>query len=204
MTTDGLDDLWNSAPNRPPAEAGARLATHFVTRLRKRRQFQRWWFAWTFLALTGATGIAVTQLVKHGVAAFAGQWALWPMLLLPWSAAFLFLRRFYRDGPVRQSTISSVRTALVAARAGNLAERRRLVRVGMLFCTMVPITAVAIWQLHLAGKASVDQAWSMAVVFGFALLLGGGFVTWRYRRQLEPERRKIESLLRDLESPKLP
>jgi LPXTG-motif cell wall-anchored protein len=200
MNNDALNELWNSAPNRPLPEAGERLAVHFLTRLRKRRLYQGWWLAWTFLALTGTTALAVVQIVKHGSTAVTGQWALWPMLALPWGAAFLFLRRYFRECVAPTLSVSPLHAALVAARAGNLMERRRLIGVGILLLAMLPITALAIWQLHLAGKTTADQAWSMALVFGLALALGGGFVTWRYRRHLVPERCKIEALLRALES----
>ncbi|HEY0943786.1 MAG TPA: hypothetical protein VGD81_00905, partial [Opitutaceae bacterium] len=138
--------------------------------------------------------------VQQGPLALAGQWALWPLLLLPWSAAIHFLRKFLREGAPPKSSIPPLRDALLTARQGNRAERRRLAVIAILLGALAPITAVAIRQLHLAGKASVNEAWSMALVFGLALALGGGSVAWRYRRRLVPERRRLESLLRDLES----
>ena len=200
MTNDTLSDLWNSTPNRPAAEAGDHLASEFVTRLRQRRRLQAWWLAWTFVALTGATSLVVIQLVKQGSAGVAGQGALWPMLALPWFAAFIFLRRFRRERKTPGASISPLHVALLAARASNQAERRRLLGVGTLLLVMAPVAALAVWQLHGAGKATASQAWSMALVFGAALTLGGGFATWRYRRHLVPERSRIDSLLRDLES----
>ena len=204
MTNDALSDLWNSAPNRPAADAGERLAVEFVTRHRRRRQFQAWWLAWTFFALTVATSLVVIHLIKHGFAGVAGQWTLWPMLALPWGAAFIFLLRFRQEGTSGGATISPLPEVLVAALASNRAERHRLIGVGTLLVVITPLSALAIWQLHVAGKVTVDQMGSMALVFGVALALGGGFVTWRYRRQLAPEHRRIEALLRDVESPETP
>ena len=201
MNADALNDLWNSAPNRPPADAGARLAADFVARLQRRRRVQAWWLAWTFLALTVVTGVVVTQLVTRGAAGVAGQWALWPMLVLPWGAAFVFLRQFRRESAVNEAARSSLRVTLLTAQAANRSERRRLAAIGALQSAAVPLSAIAIRQLYLSGKATVDQAWSMALVFGLALAVGGGVVFWRYRQHLVPERRKIESLLRDLELP---
>lgn len=204
MTNDMLNDLWNSAPNCPAPEAAERLTAEFLTRLRRRRRFQAWWLGWTFLALAAVTTIAVAQLIRHGAAGLAGQWALWPMLVLPWSAAILFLRRFRLERVAKGSVTSPLLAALVAARASNAAERRRHVAVGALLVTMAPISALAIWQLHVAGKATADQAWSMGLVFGLALALGGGFVTVRYRRHLIPECNKIATLLRDIEFTETP
>jgi hypothetical protein len=200
MTNDALSDLWNSTPNRPAAEAGDHLASEFVARLRHRRRLQAWWLAWTFVALTGTTSLVVIQLVRQGSAGVAGQSALWPMLALPWLAAFIFLRRFRRERKTPGSSIPPLHVALVAARASNEAECRRLFGVGTLLLVMTPVTALAIWQLHLAGKATASQAWSMALVFGAALTLGGGLATWRYRRHLVPERSRIDALLRDLDA----
>ncbi|ACB75536.1 hypothetical protein [Opitutus terrae] len=200
MTTNALDELWRSSPNEPLADAGARLAAHFVTRLRERRRLQGWWLGWTFLALTGATALALAQLVQQGPLEFAGQGALWLLLLLPWSAAIHFLRKLLREGVPPKTSIRSLREALLAAREGNRAERRRLAVIAILLGALAPVTAVAVRQLHLAGKASVNEAWSLALVFGLALAVGGGIVAWRYRRRLVPECRRLESLLRDLES----
>ena len=200
MTTDPLNDLWNSPPNRPEADAGERLASHFVDSLRKRRRFQAWWLAWTFFALTGVTTVAVLHVVSQGPAGVAGQWAMWPMLALPWSVALIFLRRFRQERVAASLVAPSLLAALLSALAGNRAERRRVVGVGVLLLVTAPMSALAIWQLRLAGKATTDQAWSMALVFGAALMLGGGFVLSRYRHHLVPEGRKIEALLGDLAS----
>jgi hypothetical protein len=71
--------------------------------------------------------------------------------------------------------------------------------VGALFVVMTPLLALALWQLHATGKTSVSEAWSMALVFGVVLGSGAAFMTWRFRRRLLPERRKIDALLHDLE-----
>ena len=200
MNTDPLNALWNSPANVPATNAGQQLAAHFLARLRQHRRFQAWWLGWTFLSLTGVTSLVVSHLIRNGAGGVAGQWALWPLLALPWGAAFVFLHRFRQEGSTTTGPTPTLQAALSAAHAANRAERRRLLGIGALLVVTAPVSALVIRQLHVAGKATTDQAWSMALVFGVGLALGGTFVLWRYWQHVVPERRRIESLLRDLEA----
>ncbi len=200
MNTDPLHALWNSPRNVPTADAGQQLAAVFVARQRRNRQLLTWWLVWTFLALSSVTTLAIVNLTENGAASLSGQWALWPILALPWCAAFVFLRRFRQEASTLVHCTANLRSALSSALASNLAERRRLSLVGGLIVLTAPITALAIRQLHEAGRATIDQAWSMAAVFGAGLALGGTFVLWRYWHVLVPESRRIDSLLRDLDA----
>lgn len=199
MNTEALNELWNSPANRPEPEAGKRLAAHFLSGLRRRRRLRALWLAWTSFLLTGASILAVSHLVRKGLDGVHGQWALLPLLALPWMALVYFWRAFFRQGAVAEESAWPLRAALVAAQAANTAERHHLRLVGWLFAAMAPVTALAIWQLHAAGKAPGSQAWSMAVAFGVIFILGGLGLLARYRRQLLPERRTIEARLRELD-----
>jgi hypothetical protein len=200
MNTDPLNALWNSPANAPASNAGQQLAVHFLARRRKRRQFQAWWLGWTFVSLTGVTLLVVSHIIRNGASGVAGQWALWPLLALPWSAAFVFLHRFRQEGSASVGSTPTLQAALRSAHAATLAERRRLIGVGALLLVTAPVSALVIQQLRDAGKATTDQAWSMALVFGIGLALGGTLVHWRYWHHVVPERRRIESLRRDLEA----
>jgi hypothetical protein len=204
MNTDPLHALWNSPSNVPTADAGQQLAAVFSARQRRSRQLQIWWLAWTFLALSSVTALAIVNLTENGASSLSGQWALWPLLALPWCAAIIFLRRFRREGSAPVDCSANLRSALRIALASNLSERRRLSVVGGLIVLTAPIAALAIRQLQEAGKATIDQAWSMAAVFGAGLALGGMFVLWRYWHVLVPESRRIDSLLRDMDAPNSP
>src|SRR5688572_21610906 len=100
MKNDPLNELWHSSANRPDPDTGQHLAVRFVSRIRSRRRFRAVWLAWTFLLLTGASILAVTHLVRNGLAGVNGQWALLPLLALPWMTAVYFLRTFIRQGAV--------------------------------------------------------------------------------------------------------
>jgi hypothetical protein len=199
MNTESLNELWNSSANRPERDAGKRLASHFISDLRRRRRLRAFWLAWTSFLLTGASVLAFGHLARNGLEGVTGQWALLPLLALPWMALVYFWRAFFREGAVSGESALPLRAALVAAQAANNAERHHLRLVGWLFAAMVPVTALAIRQLHAAGKAPGNQAWSMAVTFGVIFILGGLGLLARHRRQLLPERRTIEARLRELD-----
>lgn len=199
MNIESLNELWNSSANRPAPDAGQQMASHFVSGLRRRRRFRAFWLAWTSFLLMGASILAATHLVRNGLDGVDGQWALFPLLALPWMALAYFWRAFLRHGAVSGESALPLRAALVAAQTANSAERHHLRLVGWLFAAMVPFTALAIWQLHAAGKAPGNQVWSMAVAFGLIFILGGLGLLARNRRQLLPERRTIEARLRELD-----
>ena len=198
MNSDALDQLWNSAANRPEPSAGQRLASHFIVTLRRRRRFQAFWLGWTALLLTSATVLAASHLVRKGFHGMTGEWAMFLLLAMPWMALVYFLRAFLRHGAVRTESALPLRTALLAAQAANAVERRHLRLVSALFAAMLPVTALAIGQLQAAGKTPGQQAWSMSVAFGVIFLVGALGLLARYRRRLS-EQRLIEARLRELE-----
>lgn len=199
MNTKSLNELWNSSANRPEPDAGNRVASHFLSDLRRRRRLRAVWLAWTSFLMTGASVLAVGHLARNGLDGVNGQWALLPLLALPWLALVYFWREFIRQGAVAGAPVLPLRAALLAAQAANTAERHRLRLVVWLFAAMVPVTVLAIWQLHAAGKTPGNQAWSMAVAFGVVFIVGGLGLLARHRRQLLPEQRTIEARLRELD-----
>ncbi|MBI2514078.1 MAG: hypothetical protein HYV96_19065 [Opitutae bacterium] len=199
MNHDPLHDLWCSPANQPDSSAGRAAAAQFAAQWRRRRRWQAAWLAWTFLALTAATALAVTQVLR-GTVDLGPRAALVPLLGLPWLAAFYFLRRHLRQGAAAPHAGEPFGEALRHAEQANAAERHRLTVIGWLLVAMTPVSALAVFQLHAAGKASAHEAWSMAAVFGVALAAGLCAVVLRLRRRLQPERRLIEARLRELVS----
>jgi|GEM_PF-1979883 len=200
MNPESLNDLWNSSANRPGSAAGKQLASHFLSRLRRRRRLRAFWLAWTSFLLTAASVLAVNHGGRRGLEGVNGQWALLPLLALPWMALGYFWWAFFRQGTVSRESALPLRVALVAAQEANTAQRHHLRLVGGLFAAMVPLTAVAIWQLHAAGKTPGNQVWSMAVVLAVIFILGGLGLLARHRLQLVPEQRTIEARLRELDA----
>jgi hypothetical protein len=201
MNTDSLNDLWQSAPNRPEADAGQRLAAHFVSRLRRRRRFQAGWLAWTCTLMTITSVLTVSHVARNGFESVRGQWAPLFMLALPWLAVAYFLRAFIRQGAASGVSAQPLRAVLAAAQVSNAAERRHLCIVGGLFAVMAPVAALAVWQLRVAGKVPGNQVWSIGIAFGVIFGLGAIGLMARYRRQLAPEQRTIQARLRELDAP---
>lgn len=199
MTTDPLDQLWHSPANQPPLDAGPRLASEFVTRLRRRRTFQAWWLAWVFLALTAATTLGVIQIVRSVPGDFSRQWTLAPLIVAPWFAALHLLRDFCRQPSLPVGVALSVSETLRLVEAANRSEVRRLTVVRGLIGCAIPLSGFAIWQLREIGKLPGQQMESMAVVFALALV--GGFTAVTVRRlRLLAEREVIEARLNELKT----
>ncbi len=197
MNHDPLHDLWHSAANQPDAAAERRAAEQFATRWRRRRRLQAVWLAWTFFALASAAALAFVQL-RRGSVTLGTQTMLIPLLGVPWLAAVHFLRMFVQQGAALPHAGQPFAAVVRSAEQVNTSERHRLRVIGGLLLVMMPVTALAVWQLHSAGKASASEAWSMAAVFALGLSLGLAAVVWRYRTRLVPEQRLIEVRLREI------
>lgn len=194
---DPLHELWRSAANQPDAAASRRAAEQFAARWRRRRRLQAAWLAWTFLALAGAAALAFAPW-RRGDLSFGTQTMLIPLFGVPWLAAVHFLRVFLQQGAAAPHAGQPFAEVVRLAEQANASERHRLRVIGALLAAMTPVTALAVWQLHVAGKASVSEAWSMAAVFALGLGLGLSTVVWRYRARVLPERRLIEARLREI------
>ena len=202
MNNDPLESVWNSAANQPPGDTGERLATRLLASIRRDRRRQAWWLTWTVLSMSAATMLAARSAIRS--AHWGDAAALWPLLLLlgvPWIATIVFLRRFLRTRRSDHACHLALRTVLATAQTHLLAERRRLKGIALVIAVMTPVGGLAVRQLYASGKATADQAWSMALVFAIGLLLGVAALWIRDRFRLQPEERKIEALLRDLDAP---
>lgn len=199
MKHDPLHDLWRSPANQPDSSAGRAAAAQFTAQWRRRRRWQTAWLAWTFLALTAATALAISQIFR-GSLHLGSNAALAPLFALPWLAAVHFLRRHLQQGAAAPHAALPFDEALRRAEQANAAERHRLTVIGWLLVAMTPVCALAVFQLHAAGKATAHEAWSMAVVFGVALAVGLCAVVLRLRWRLQPERDLIAARRRELDA----
>ena len=126
------------------------------------------------------------------------EWALFPMLIVPWAFAFHFLRRFLNPPTSSAPGEFAVADAFRAALNSNRAEQSRLKLVGILFAIMIPVLAVCMWQLREAGKASSREVASMTVLFGGILLLSSAGIAARYFKRILPEQKQLRALLGEL------
>lgn len=198
MNTDPLEQLWHSPANQAAPAAGEKLVAPFLADLRRRRRWHAAWLAWTLLALGSVTVCAAVQLFRRDAAVRLDAWPLAAMLAFPWFIALRFLRRFVAEGGAPAHATQPWSAVLAWAIAHNRAAQRRLAWIAALFVVMLPVSAFAIRHLHATGKATTDQAWSMAAVFAAAFAGGGAFMLWNYFARLRPEQRRLAAQQHDL------
>src|SRR5688572_19412903 len=136
MNFDELQNIWNVSGNNLPSDRQRSLAEQFTRQMLRRRRFQTDWLASTSLALAVTTGIAI-RAVALGKASLELEWALFPLLIVPWLFAFHFLRRHLNPASPMARGEVSVTDALRAALASNRAEQSHLKKVGLLFAIMI-------------------------------------------------------------------
>ena len=199
MNIDELQKLWNEAGNQPTPSGRARAMNQFTATLRRRRRQEFAWILWTFFVLTVVTGFATWLAFGTNKVNLAAEWAVIPLLLIPWLFAGLFLRRFLQvpvsihrgDVPITES--------LGAAMAANKAERLKLKTIGIMYLVALPVLAFSIWQLYAVGKVSSRELGSMITFLGSALFLSAAAVFARYRFWVAPEGEKLTRLFSQFE-----
>jgi hypothetical protein len=196
MNLNELQTLWNSPQNNPPSADRQQLAGQFVRQMIRRRHFQSIWLITTFAWLTVIT-VGAAWTFAAGYAMPRVEWGLFPLLLLPWIAAVYFLRSYLKSASATQGSLP-VMDSFRAALQSNQAERTNLKLVAGLLALMVPSLALVMWQLQVMGKVSGREVVSMALFFGAALLVGLGGIALRYFGRLQPQRKCLETLLREL------
>jgi hypothetical protein len=198
MTPNELQSAWNSPRNNLPAEEQQRLAEGFARQMIRRRRFQSLWLLTTFAWLTIITVVAIGTIAA-GKVTLAREWGLFPLLLVPWGFAIMFLRRYLKPAAPMAGGETAVVESLRAALASNRETQAHLRLVGVLYAIMIPLLALAMHQLQTAGKASPRELTSMGVFFGGVLALCGAGVMARYFGRLLPQQRQLEELLRNSE-----
>jgi hypothetical protein len=189
-----LEMIWNSAGNQPSAGEQEKITRQTLGWVRRQRRHQGIWLVWTFGVLTVMTSFAGWVLFGTDKVDLGMEWGVIPLLLLPWTFAFIFLKRFLKPEMAAVRGDMPIVEALGRAIRTNEASQCRLRAMGVLYAIFIPVLTVAMWQLHLAGKASPRELFSMAVFFGGVLLLGGAGVFARYRFRLKPQHEQLKAV----------
>lgn len=196
MNLNEMQHVWNSPRNNLPTETQQRLADQFSRQMVRRRNFQGVWLLNTFAWLTVITAGAIGMMTVDQ--RMAREWALLPLLILPWGFAIHFLRRYLKPttpvAPGEMAIVDSLRVALES----NRETGSHLKLVGVLYVIMTPLIALAIRQLHAVGKVSDCELTSMALFFGTVLLAGAGGISIRYFKCLQPQQKRLNALLGEL------
>jgi hypothetical protein len=200
MNPDDMQSLWNSPANRPPEASHQKLAEQFARKLIRHRRFEAVWLTNTFIWLTLITALAGWNVVQKKTS-LGTEWALIPLLMVPWAFAVHFLRQHLKPAaPVARGEMTvadSFRAALGSVRT----QQSNLKRVGLLLAIAVPLLAVSVWQLHGAGKVSARELVSLAIFLGATLLASGAGIAIRYFGCLRPQQRRLDGLLAELGEP---
>ena len=198
MNLDEMQHLWNSSINGPTTNQRAEMITQFTNTLHRRRRQELAWLVWTFFVLTVLTGFAGWIVFGTDKVTLSAEWAVIPLLLIPWVFACLFLRKFLRQTlPAARGDVT-ISDSLRAAMAANESERSKLKALGVMYLIALPVLAFSIWQLHSVGKVSSRELISMVTFLGGALALSAGAVLAKYWFSLVPKARKLKALLSQL------
>ncbi|MBC8096208.1 MAG: hypothetical protein H7Y43_10375 [Akkermansiaceae bacterium] len=201
MNLDEVQNLWNSGINGPTAHQRAEMITRFTSTLRRRRRQEFAWLVWTFFVLTVLTGFAGWLVFGTDKVSLSAEWAVIPLLLIPWVFACLFLRKFLRQTlPAARGDVT-ISDSLTAAMAANESERFKLKALGMMYVIALPVLALSIGQLHSAGKVPSRELISMVTFLGGALALSAGAVAAKYWFSLVPKARMLKALLSQFREP---
>jgi hypothetical protein len=194
MNLDEMQNAWNSPSNHPLDTQQQKLARHFVRQMIRRRRFQAIWLTNTFVWLTIAT-LVVFRTIAAGKLNPELEWALFPLLILPWAFAIHFLRRHLKPAtPVARGEVS-VADSFRAALNANRAEQSHLKLVGVLFTIMIPFLALAAQPLYAVGKMSSREVTCMLALFGGVLLISGAGIAARYFGRVLPQARRLNALV---------
>lgn len=195
MNFNDLQRDWNSPRNNLPAGQPHVVAERFAHQMTRRRRFQRFWLAHTFVWLTAITGWVAVSMAT-GRTNPTEEWGLVPLLLVLWGAGLFMLR--FRTTAARAAHLAlPIREALSAALISNQTAQAQSRFVGALYVLLTPFLALVLHQLHAAGKVSPRELTSMAVFSGASLLVCGALLAARHFGRLIPQRRQLEGLLQE-------
>jgi len=197
MNLNEMQNAWNSPRNNLPTAEQQQLAQQFTRQMIRRRRFQAIWLINTFVWLTLITLVAF-RTIAAGKVNLEQEWALFPLLIVPWAFAIHFLRRFLKPKTPGASGEVSVADSFRAALSSNRTEQSHLKLVGVLFAIVIPFLALAVQQLHAVGKTSSREMTSMAIFFGAVLVISGAGIAARYFGRVLPQQRKLNGLLTEM------
>ncbi len=199
MDIEKMKKLWQCSANAPTVPEAEQIKAKFTRDLRSRYRRFILFLIWVFSALSFATGLVFYQvLVTHKVT-LETDWAVLPLLAIPWLFAIRFLAQFRKHNRAHSSYGESIVLTLRAAMDENRLACLRIKRLAWIYLLSAPALALAIHQLKWAGKMNESEVTSMLLLFGVTLITAGGWAAFRYFRKLLPQRAEIIFLLRDYE-----
>jgi uncharacterized membrane protein YqjE len=167
MSLNDIENAWRSPHNQPTPEEMEREKARCLHALRRR---ERGFYVAMAVIFSGLTFFTLA-VVRHwlwpdsprNAIRLGREWALVPLLALPWLGAISFVRQYRRRALTHpeRSIAESVRALLEQARLSASRKRTML----WMHAISTPLLALAVWQIYQAGKARPNELASMAVVF---------------------------------------
>ena len=200
MSMNDVENAWRSPRNQPTPEEIEREQGRCLAKLRNRQRGFYLGMTLIFIWLTIITGTLIRHWLWPAAARNAiwlhREWAIVPLLALPWMAAIGFVIQYRRRSqPPSSSSIGDSLRAL-AAQARLSAGRKRTILWMHLIST--PLLALSVMQIYAAGKARPNEVASMVLVF--VVLAGVSVAALAYDlRRDRRELNRLESLVQEYE-----
>jgi hypothetical protein len=194
-TNDALDRLWRSPANTPTPDELDRLRPKLLERLRRERRGLALRLSASGAALALLSVLFVLARLGGDLAGAPG-WSTGLLLVPPWIAFALFLRRLLRRRRTDVGAGVAIRAALGAALEETKAALFRARLVGLLHLVSLPAFALALAELRSTGKVRPEELASLALVLGGIVVVSGAWLFHRIRL-LRPRARRLAGLLAD-------
>jgi len=194
-----IENAWHSPHNRPSPAEQEKHYMQLITDLRRRRRGFVLHLSLVLTFLTVVTVLILRHLISTDPALnridVTREWGAFVLLALPWIAALVFVRQYWRHFAGHADYNRSIRASVSALLDENRLSRARVKVVALLHGIVLLLLPVVVFQLRAAGKAG-DEILVPAFVLWPLLAAGlGGALLYYYRRKLLPRKRELEALL---------
>ena len=195
MNTNELKYLWASTENGLSPEKASHFAAAAVAQVNRERRRRRGFLVYISMMVALMSMFAIWQLIQRSI----GWGEAWPATLIiaaQWMTV-LHLWRIFGQSPTGLTGERSIRVTLETLLQKTSSRCRELQTLLGLFLVVVPLVSAAIYQLRENGKMRPNEAASASVFFGAILLGGGGWILYDLIARKLPEKRHLESLMRE-------
>lgn len=198
MDFERLERAWNGPANTPDEAASAYVLGEMMDTLKKRRQATTRFTGFIGMVLVFWAAVIVWKMsVDPFPFDVSREWAIIPLILLPWIGLFLIKRRQRLHLTAHPDPYASAPATLRALLDENLTARRRLVITSGLMLAGIIIVAAALNQLVAVGKMTPDNVMQGSIAFGVLMAAIAAYKAWHYTRVLKPEGERLQRLLSD-------
>ncbi len=155
-----IESVWQSPDNQPGPDQLAQAHARLIRDLRRRRRVHLLFLGVVLFVLTLFTVRVVLFAAGSTTGStpfdFAHEWAVAPLLVLPWAGWLVIVMLHRRQAGRHPDFSASVQASVAASLDANRNQRQRYRVVGGLLLASVPVLALAVLQLQRLGKAGPE------------------------------------------------